>query len=163
MGASDSRKPTHIATATAAPRMRISAAHATSTNTTMMRAQSGGRSSTLGGGRRVHNHSANPPRLPPPPCRRGRRRPPATQEPKPHPSPTGDGTNDALCFVLMPFAGRHHEYYEKIVAPAVREAGLEPVKADSRARRHHSGHLALDSNRQGPAGCSSWPQCERLL
>src|SRR5882757_171054 len=47
--------------------------------------------------------------------------------------------NRALCFVLMPF-GKKPDYsgslidfdavYEKLLAPAIREADLEPIRAD---------------------------------
>ncbi len=35
------------------------------------------------------------------------------------------------CFVAMPFRAQHGEVYETVIAPAIRKAGLEPVRADS--------------------------------
>ncbi|MBI3881460.1 MAG: hypothetical protein HY301_15525 [Verrucomicrobia bacterium] len=35
------------------------------------------------------------------------------------------------CFVMMPFAGPLGSYYEKIYDPAIRKAGLTPVRADA--------------------------------
>src|ERR1700722_1077261 len=35
-----------------------------------------------------------------------------------------------LCFVLMPFSGLHFEYFQGILAPAAKDAGLTAVKAD---------------------------------
>lgn len=35
------------------------------------------------------------------------------------------------CFVMMPFAEPHGAYYSKIYEPAIRKAGLSPVRADS--------------------------------
>lgn len=34
------------------------------------------------------------------------------------------------CFVVMPFASPHGEYYSQIYDPAIRKAGLRPVRAD---------------------------------
>ena len=39
---------------------------------------------------------------------------------------TGD-----TCFVMMPFAAPHGEYYSKIYEPAIIKAGLSPVRADT--------------------------------
>jgi hypothetical protein len=49
-------------------------------------------------------------------------------------SPAGEGTSDStspLCFVLMPYGGRHGLYYEKIIEPALRAAALRPLIAGS--------------------------------
>lgn len=35
-----------------------------------------------------------------------------------------------FCFVIMPFGGKFDELYQKIYAPAIREVGLEPLRAD---------------------------------
>lgn len=35
------------------------------------------------------------------------------------------------CFVMMPFASPIGAYYEKIYDPAIRNAGLKPVRADA--------------------------------
>ena len=35
------------------------------------------------------------------------------------------------CFVMMPFAAPHGEYYSKIYKPAIEKAGLRPVRADA--------------------------------
>ena len=35
------------------------------------------------------------------------------------------------CFVMMPFASPHGDYYAKIFDPAIRKAGLTPVRADA--------------------------------
>lgn len=34
------------------------------------------------------------------------------------------------CFVMMPFGSWYDKYYEKIYVPAIKDAGLEPVRAD---------------------------------
>ena len=34
------------------------------------------------------------------------------------------------CFVMMPFGGWFDRYYQEIYVPAIKEAGLEPVRAD---------------------------------
>lgn len=34
------------------------------------------------------------------------------------------------CFVLMPFGGWYDRYYEELYKPAIKEAGLEPMRAD---------------------------------
>jgi hypothetical protein len=34
------------------------------------------------------------------------------------------------CFVIMPFGGHWDEYYEQIYAPAIVDAGIQPVRAD---------------------------------
>jgi hypothetical protein len=36
-----------------------------------------------------------------------------------------------VCFIIMPYGGPFDRYYENIYAPAVRDAGLEPKRADS--------------------------------
>jgi hypothetical protein len=36
-----------------------------------------------------------------------------------------------VCFIIMPYGGPFDRYYENIYAPAVREAGLQPKRADS--------------------------------
>jgi hypothetical protein len=38
---------------------------------------------------------------------------------------------DKTCFVIMPFGPPFDRYYQNIFAPAVRDAGLEPKRADS--------------------------------
>ncbi len=50
-------------------------------------------------------------------------------------------TNKPLCFVLMPFGVKpdqarrpgipFDEIYEKAIEPAVREAGMEPIRGDA--------------------------------
>ena len=35
-----------------------------------------------------------------------------------------------VCFVVMPFDGLFDDIYREIYAPAIREAGLEPLRAD---------------------------------
>jgi hypothetical protein len=35
------------------------------------------------------------------------------------------------CFVMMPFAAPHGSYYQTIYEPAIRKAGLKPIRADS--------------------------------
>ncbi|NLY01693.1 MAG: hypothetical protein GXY83_36880 [Rhodopirellula sp.] len=35
------------------------------------------------------------------------------------------------CFVVMPFASPHGDYYEKVYKPAIEKAGLKPVRADA--------------------------------
>lgn len=35
------------------------------------------------------------------------------------------------CFVMMPFAAPHGEYYSKIYKPAIEKAGLRPIRADT--------------------------------
>lgn len=35
------------------------------------------------------------------------------------------------CFVMMPFASPHGEYYKQIFEPAIRKAGLNPLRADA--------------------------------
>ena len=35
-----------------------------------------------------------------------------------------------VCFVVMPFGGLLYDIYREIYAPAIREAGLEPLRAD---------------------------------
>jgi hypothetical protein len=35
-----------------------------------------------------------------------------------------------ICFVMMPFGGWFDRYYQDIYVPAIKEAGLEPVRAD---------------------------------
>jgi len=44
--------------------------------------------------------------------------------------PVSIGADDT-CFVVMPFAEPHGSYYSKIYEPAIRKAGLKPVRADS--------------------------------
>jgi hypothetical protein len=39
--------------------------------------------------------------------------------------------SDDTCFVMMPFAAPRGEYYQKIYDPAIRKAGLTPVRADN--------------------------------
>ena len=36
-----------------------------------------------------------------------------------------------VCFVMQPFASPYGEYYEKIFKPAIEQAGLKPVRADT--------------------------------
>lgn len=36
-----------------------------------------------------------------------------------------------ICFVMMPFAEPHGSYYSKIYEPAIRKAGLHPLRADN--------------------------------
>ena len=40
-------------------------------------------------------------------------------------------SSDDTCFVVMPFAEPHGSYYSKIYEPAIKKAGLKPVRADS--------------------------------
>lgn len=40
-------------------------------------------------------------------------------------------TSGDSCFVMMPFASPIGDYYEKIYDPAIRKAGLKPVRADA--------------------------------
>ncbi len=35
-----------------------------------------------------------------------------------------------ICFVMMPFAEPHGSYYSKVYEPAIRKAGLRPIRAD---------------------------------
>lgn len=35
------------------------------------------------------------------------------------------------CFVMMPFASPHGQYYEQVFKPAIEKAGLKPVRADT--------------------------------
>lgn len=39
-------------------------------------------------------------------------------------------TAEDTCFIMMPFADPHGTYYTKIYEPAIRKAGLRPVRAD---------------------------------
>lgn len=39
-------------------------------------------------------------------------------------------TKKEICFVIMPFHGWFNDYYDKIYCPAIRNAGLEPHRAD---------------------------------
>jgi hypothetical protein len=39
-------------------------------------------------------------------------------------------TGEDVCFVMMPFAAPHGSYYSKVYDPAIRKAGLRPVRAD---------------------------------
>lgn len=41
-----------------------------------------------------------------------------------------DSADKELCFVIMPFGGISDLYYEKIYAPAIKDAGFEPKRAD---------------------------------
>lgn len=40
-------------------------------------------------------------------------------------------TAEDTCFVMMPYAGPHGDYYPKIYEPAIQKAGLTPVRADA--------------------------------
>jgi hypothetical protein len=42
-----------------------------------------------------------------------------------------DNPQKQACFVIMPFGSPFDRYYQNIFAPAVRDAGLEPKRADS--------------------------------
>ena len=39
-------------------------------------------------------------------------------------------SDDSLCFVLMPFSAQFDRLYREVIAPAVEESGLKPLRAD---------------------------------
>jgi len=53
------------------------------------------------------------------------------------------------CFVISPFGGWHDDYYSEIFCPAIKAAGLDPVRADDLFRSsnivHDIWHLVLSS------------------